>query len=211
MTPPSPKPRADLPLVEAPTRAAWRAWLAAHHAQPGSVWLVLNRKGSGLPHLPVAEAVEEALCFGWVDSRPAKLDARRSLLLFSPRRPGSAWSGVNKAKVARLTAAGLMAPPGLAAVARARADGSWTRLDGATALRDPLDLVAALDAHPGAAEAWAGFPPSHRRANLEWIAQAKRPATRAARIGQIAACAARGERANTWRPGPRVAAARRGD
>jgi uncharacterized protein YdeI (YjbR/CyaY-like superfamily) len=191
--------RPDLPLVEAPTRAAWRAWLAANHGRDGSVWLVLNRKGSGLPHLPVAEAVEEALCFGWVDSRPAKLDARRSLLLFSPRKPGSAWSGVNKDKVARLSAAGLMAPAGLAAVARAQADGSWTRLDGATALAEPPDLLAAA---PGAGATWRGFPPSHRRANPEWIAQAKRPATRAARIAEIAARAARGERANTW---PRVA------
>lgn len=210
MTAPKP-PRLDLPLVEAPTRAAWRAWLAAHHAQPGSVWLVLNRKTSGLPHLPVAEAVEEALCFGWVDSRPARLDAQRSLLLMSPRKPGSAWSGVNKAKVARLTAAGLMAPPGLAAVARAQAGGSWSRLDGATALEEPPDLRAALADAPGAAAAWASFPPSHRRANLEWIAQAKRPATRAARISEIAARAARGDRANTWRPAPRVAATERGD
>jgi uncharacterized protein YdeI (YjbR/CyaY-like superfamily) len=198
----------DLPRIDAPTRAAWRAWLAANHARKGSVWLVLNRKGSGLPYLPVAEAVEEALCFGWVDSRPARLDAQRSLLLFSPRKPGSAWSGVNKTKIARLTAAGLMAPAGLAAVARAQADGSWTRLDGATALAEPPDLLAALAAAPGAEAAWRGFPPSHRRANLEWIAQAKRAATRAARIAEIAACAARGERANTW---PRVAATPRGD
>lgn len=202
------KPRPDSPIVEAPTRAAWRAWLAANHDRPGSVWLVLNRKGSGLPHLPVAEAVEEALCFGWLDSRPARLDARRSLLLFSPRQPGSAWSGVNKAKVEGLTAAGLMAPAGLAAVARARADGSWTRLDGASALIEPADLAAALAATPGAQAAWRSFPPSHRRANLEWIAQAKRPATRAARIAEIAARAGRGERANTW---PRVAAAQARD
>ena len=195
--------RPDLPHVEAPTREAWRAWLAANHGTSGSVWLVLNRKGSGLPHLPVEQAVEEALCFGWVDSRPAKLDARRSLLLFSPRKPGSAWSGVNKDRIARLTAEGRMAEAGLAAVVRAQADGSWTRLDGASALMEPPDLLAALAALPGAQAAWRGFPPSHRRANLEWIAQAKRPATRAARIAQIAACAARGERANTW---PRVAA-----
>jgi uncharacterized protein YdeI (YjbR/CyaY-like superfamily) len=195
--------RPDLPLVEAPTRAEWRAWLAANHAQKGSVWLVLNRKGCGLPHLPVEQAVEEALCFGWVDSRPAKLDARRSLLLFSPRRPGSAWSGVNKDRITRLTAEGRMAEAGLAAVARAQADGSWARLDGASALAEPPDLLAALAAVPEAEAAWRGFPPSHRRANLEWVAQAKRPATRAARIAEIASCAARGERANTW---PRVAA-----
>jgi uncharacterized protein YdeI (YjbR/CyaY-like superfamily) len=78
-------PRPEVPLGEAPTRATWRAWLVANHARRGGVWLVLDRKGSGLPYLPVAEAVEEALCFGWVDSRPAKRDVQRSMLLMSPR------------------------------------------------------------------------------------------------------------------------------
>ncbi|MBP0463155.1 YdeI/OmpD-associated family protein [Roseomonas sp. PWR1] len=200
--PDTPRTPLDIPLVEAPTRAAWRAWLEANHATSGSVWLVLNRKDSGLPVLPAAEAAEEALCFGWIDSRPGKLDARRSLLLMSPRKPGSAWSGLNKDRVARLAAAGLMAPAGIAAVDRAKADGSWVLLAGATALVEPPDLLAALAAAPGAEAAWAGFPPSHRRANLEWIAQAKRPDTRAARIAQIADRATRGERAKTW---PRVA------
>jgi uncharacterized protein YdeI (YjbR/CyaY-like superfamily) len=112
----------------------------------------------------------------------------------SPRRSGSAWSGVNKARVARLRAEGRMAAPGEAAIARAEADGSWARLDGASAFAEPPDLDAALDATFGARAAWAGFPPSDRRANLEWIAQARRPATRAARIAEIAARAARGAR-----------------
>ncbi|MEI6162145.1 MAG: hypothetical protein WCP77_20100, partial [Roseococcus sp.] len=86
--PADPVTRDGLLLVNAPSRAAWRAWLTAHHSQAESIWLVLNRRGSGLPHLPAAEAAEEALCFGWIDSRPAKLDAQRSLLLVSPRRPG---------------------------------------------------------------------------------------------------------------------------
>ena len=159
---------------------------------------MLNRKGSGLPFQTAVDASEEALCFGWVDSRPGRLDALRSLLLMSPRQPGSAWSGVNKARVERLIAAGLMAPPGLAAIERARADGSWTLLDAASALEEPAELLAALAAAPGALAAWRGFPPSHRRANLEWLAQAKRAETRAARIAEIAARAARGERANTW-------------
>ncbi len=164
---------------------------------------MINRKDSGLPHLPPEEAAEEALCFGWIDSRPAKLDARRSLLLVSPRKPGSAWSGINKARAERLIGAGLMAPAGLAAIERARADGSWDRLDGATALQDPPDLLEALAGQDGALQAWRGFPPSHRRANLEWVAQARRPGTRAARIAEIAAKAAQGARANTWsRPKP---------
>jgi len=202
---------AEYPMVEAPTRAAWRAWLTAHHATSGSIWLVLNRKASGLPYLSAAEAAEEALCFGWVDSRPCRLDERRSLLLISPRQPGSAWSGVNKQRVARLTAAGLMAPAGLAAIRRAEADGSWTRLDAATALREPPGLLAALSVRQGALAAWHSFPPSHRRANLEWLAQAKRPTTLAARIAEIALRAERGERANTWPPPRRIAAPQPGD
>lgn len=195
--PDAPESRDGLALVHASTRAEWRAWLAANHAQGASIWLVLNRKDSGLPYLPAEAAAEEALCFGWIDSRPGKLDARRSLLLVSPRRPGSAWSGVNKRRVEQLLAAGLMAPAGLAAIARAKADGSWALLDGASALEEPEDLTAALSGV--ALAAWQGFPPSHRRANLEWIAQAKRPETRAARIAEIARLAALGQRANTWK------------
>lgn len=187
----------EVPQIEVEDRAAWRAWLAAHHANTGSVWLVIPRKGHGT--LTAIEASEEALCFGWIDSRPRKLDATRSLLLISPRKLGSAWSGVNKARVQRLRAEGRMTPSGEAAIARAIADGSWARLDGATALEEPADLRAALDATPGAWAAWRVFPPSHRRANLEWLAQAQRAETRAARVADIATKAARGERANIWK------------
>ncbi len=186
----------DHPMLDMPNRAAWRAWLSAHHGQPGSVWLVIPRKGHGA--LTQEDAILEALCFGWIDSRPRKLDATRSLLLMSPRRPGSAWSGVNKARVKALIAAGLMAQPGEAAILRAMADGGWTRLDDATALTEPEELLDALRAAPGAMDAWREFPASHRRANLEWVAQAKRPITRRARITEIAARAALGQRANTW-------------
>ena len=125
----------------------------------------------------------------------------------SPRRAGSAWSGVNKRRVEGLIAVGLMMPPGLAAIERAQVDGSWELLDGATALIEPPDLLAALEAEVLAV--WRVFPPSHRRADLEWIAQARRPGTRAARIAEIAARASRGERANSW-AGPRLARARDG-
>lgn len=188
----------EAPILRCADRAAWRSWLTAHHAQSGSIWLVIPRKGQGA--LCLDDAVDEALCFGWVDSRPRRLDATASLLLMTPRRPGSAWSGVNKGRVARLRQAGLMAPAGEAAIARAEADGTWSVLDDASALREPPDLLAAFQRHSGAAAAWQSFPPSHRRANLEWLALAKRPATRAARIEQIAARAALGERANTWKP-----------
>jgi uncharacterized protein YdeI (YjbR/CyaY-like superfamily) len=188
------------PLLRCADRAAWRDWLAQHHAQPGSVWLVIPRKGHGA--LTVSDAVDEALCFGWIDSRPRRLDDAASLLLMSPRRAGRAWSGVNKTRIARLRDEGRMAPAGEAAIARAEADGTWSLLDDASALREPPELLAALRAAPGALAAWRAFPPSHRRANLEWLAQAKRAETRAARIAEIATRAAKGQRANTWRRPP---------
>jgi uncharacterized protein YdeI (YjbR/CyaY-like superfamily) len=113
-------------VVDVPDRAAWRAWLAEHHGRGEGVWLVLGKAGH--PGLRYAEAVEEALCFGWIDSKPAKLDEARWLLSCAPRKPGSGWSAVNKERIARLTASGLLAPPGEAAIAAARADGSWASL-----------------------------------------------------------------------------------
>jgi uncharacterized protein YdeI (YjbR/CyaY-like superfamily) len=187
-------------VVDVPGRAAWRAWLAEHHGRGEGVWLVLGKAGH--PGLRYAEAVEEALCFGWIDSKPAKLDEARWLLSCAPRKPGSGWSAVNKERIARLTASGLLAPPGEAAIAAARADGSWASLDDAHALVEPDDLRAALDAASAAREHWDGFPPSARKAILEWIGSARRPETRARRVTETATLAARGERANQWRPKP---------
>jgi uncharacterized protein YdeI (YjbR/CyaY-like superfamily) len=190
----------DVPHVQAEDRAAWRAWLAANHATSGGAWLVTWRRASGRPVLEYEAAVEEALCFGWVDSKPGKVDAERTKLYFAPRKPRSGWARPNKLRVERLLAAGLMAPAGLAAVELAKANGSWTLLDEVEDLVDPPDLVVALAAHPPAADHWAAFPRSARRGILEWIVQAKRPETRAARILETATRAARNERANQWRP-----------
>jgi uncharacterized protein YdeI (YjbR/CyaY-like superfamily) len=178
----------------------WRAWLAEHHGRRDGVWLVTWRVGSGGPRITYEEAVEQALCFGWVDSRPRALDERRTMLWFAPRKPGSGWSRPNKQRVERLLAAGLMAPAGRAVVERAQADGSWALLDAVEDLVVPDDLAAALAAHPPAAESWDAFPRSVRRGILEWIVQAKRPGTRAGRIRETAEKAQRGERANQWRP-----------
>jgi uncharacterized protein YdeI (YjbR/CyaY-like superfamily) len=150
--------------------------------------------------LTYEEAVEEALCFGWVDSRGGRLDERRTRQFYTPRKPGSGWATTNKARVERLQAAGLMAPAGLAAIERAKANGSWTMLDDVENLVVPDDLVAALAAAPPAAANWAAFPPPSRRLMLEWIRQAKRPETRAARIAETAALAARNERVQWPRP-----------
>lgn len=177
------------------TIAGLAAWLAANHAQAESIWLVLWKQGFG-PRPAYAEIVREALCWGWIDSLPRKLDERRTMLRLSPRRPRSGWSATNKAHVAALLAAGRMRPPGLAAVARAKADGSWQALDGAETLAPPPDLAAALEETADAARFFAGFPPSSRRAILEWIALARTPQTRARRVAETARLAAQNRKAN---------------
>lgn len=192
----------DLPpnAVHATTRAAWRAWLAEHHARDQGVWLVSFKRATGQPFVPYDEAVEEALCFGWVDSKPRKLDAERTMLWFAPRKPGSGWSRPNKERVARAEAAGAMAPAGAAKVAAAKRDGSWTMLDAVEALEVPADLAAAFDRHPGAAVRFDAFPRSAKRGILEWIAQAKTAPTRAKRVEETASLAREGVRANQWPP-----------
>ena len=188
-----------LERVEVTSRAALRAWLEANHVRTESVWLVTHKKAAGEMHLPYDAVVEEALCFGWVDSLPRKLDAARTMLLLSPRKPGSAWSAANKARVEALAAAGLLAAPGRAKIEAAKADGAWTRLDGVERLEVPVDLAAALAALPPAAENFAAFPRSARRGILEWILQAKRPETRTKRIEETARLAAENVRANQFR------------
>lgn len=185
--------------IEVTTRAQWRAWLVAHHTQSASIWLVTFKANTSRPRVPWGDLVEEALAFGWVDSLPRKLDAERTMLLMSQRKPGSNWSGVNKARIETMTAAGLMHPAGLAKIEQAKRDGSWTALDAVDRLEVPDDLQSAFESRPGAAEAFGAFPPSTRRGILEWIVNAKRPETRAARIADTADRAAKGERANQWR------------
>jgi len=187
-------PMADAPEVHAATRAAWRTWLEANHASESGAWLVSWRKGHG-PRVEYEEAVEEALCFGWIDSQGGNIDERRSRQYFAPRKPMSGWAATNKARIERLTAAGLMAPAGVAAIERAKANGSWTLLDDVEQGVVPNDLAVALAVHPPAASVFEAFPKSVKRAMLEWIAQAKRPETREKRIRDIATRAALNERA----------------
>lgn len=184
--------------VQPVDRAAWRRWLAAHHARPDGVWLATWKARTGRPRLLYEDIVEEALCFGWVDSKSGSLDDERGLIWMSPRRAGSAWSRPNKLRVERLEAAGLMTDAGRRPIEAARADGTWTLLDEVEDLVVPHDLAAAFGTLPGSRETWESFPRSVRRANLEWIVQAKRPATRADRVARVAELAARGERAGQW-------------
>lgn len=175
-------------------RADWRRWLAANHATARRVWLVTPKRSTGRQVVSYEDAIEEALCFGWVDSTGRQIDDERGALMFAPRRRGSTWARTNKERVARLTAAGLMTDAGLRVVETARADGSWTLLDDVDALRVPPDLAAALDADPVAAERFAALPPSARKQALWWVVSAKRPDTRARRVAATVATAREGRR-----------------
>lgn len=181
----------DAPLVPVDDRATWRAWLEANHATATGAWLVTWRARSGRVGLDYEAAVEEALCFGWVDSTAGTVDDERGKLYFAPRKVRSPWAATNKARVARLLAAGRMAPAGLAAIDRAKANGSWTILDSVERLEVPDDLAAALGSRPPAAVNFAAFPPSARKMLLGWVALAVRPETRASRVTTIAEDAAR--------------------
>lgn len=181
------------------TRAEWRAWLGQHHNRAEGVWLISYKKATGKPYVTYDEAVEEALCFGWVDSKPNKLDEERSMLWFAPRKAGTGWSKPNKERVARLLAQGLMAEAGLEKVRAAQADGSWNALDAVEALIVPPDLEAAFERYEGARENFDAFPRSAKRGILEWIVSAKRPETRAKRVEETARLAAENVRANQWR------------
>lgn len=184
--------------VQVDSREQLRAWLDEYAGSSPGIWLVTWKKGKG-PHLRYDDVVEEALCFGWVDSQPRTVDATRSSRLLTPRRPGSSWSRVNKDRVQQLIAAGRMTPAGLTAVRAAQADGSWNALDQVEDLFEPEDLRAALIEQPQARTHWDGFPRSTKRAILEWISTAKTDTTRARRVKQTADEAAAGRRANQWR------------
>ncbi len=190
----------DPPTVTAHSRAEWRAWLQEHHASAPGVQLVYFKKGSGVPSVTYPEAVQEALCFGWIDTTRRALDAERFRQLFVPRRPKSGWSRLNKTYVEALTQAGLMAPAGLAAVEAARASGAWDRQDAGESGVIPDDLAAQLAANPAAHLHFAAFPPSIRKYILQWIAEAKRPETRAKRIEETVRLAAQNVRVRGARP-----------
>ena len=185
----------DAPHVHADDRATWRAWLEANHATARGAWLVTWRPRTGRAYLDYDAAVEEALCFGWVDSTGGHFDDDRGKLYFALRKPRSGWAATNKARVERLIAEGRMAPAGLAAIERAKANGSWELLDSVERLDVPDDLATALERLPAAAANFAAFPPSARKMLLGWVALARRPETRASRIAEIAEAAARNERA----------------
>ncbi|MQA82786.1 MAG: hypothetical protein GEV10_30760 [Streptosporangiales bacterium] len=176
---------------QAADRAQWRAWLRDNGETADEIWLILQHAGSSTPNVRHDEAIEEALCFGWIDSLARKRDAESWCLRFTPRNPRGAWSNVNRALVERLTAQGLMTPRGQAAVDLAKRTGTWTLLADAQNGVVPDDLREMLAADETAAGHFHAFPPSTRRAILEWISRAKRPETRRRRLERTVETAAR--------------------
>jgi uncharacterized protein YdeI (YjbR/CyaY-like superfamily) len=171
--------------VEVADRGAWRRWLEANHAGAPGAWLVSYKKASGKSTISYDESVEEALCFGWIDSRPGKVDDERSMLLFTPRKPRSPWSRPNKRRIERLLDSGLMTPAGLTKIEAAKRDGSWTLYDAVEDLIVPADLRAALDADPDARDNFDAFGISVKKPLLWWVISAKKPETRSTRIETI--------------------------
>jgi uncharacterized protein YdeI (YjbR/CyaY-like superfamily) len=185
----------DLEQVLVTSRAELRAWLEANADTSPSIWLVTYKRASGKPAPSYDDIVEEALCFGWIDSTVRTRDEETSMLLLSSRKPRSTWSAVNKVRLEHLLASGLMTERGLRAIEVGKANGSWEVLDPVERLEVPDDLAQALDAQPAAREFFDGMPSGARKQNLWFVISAKRPETRAARIERIVAAAAEGRRA----------------
>jgi uncharacterized protein YdeI (YjbR/CyaY-like superfamily) len=169
----------------------WRTWLVANHETSSGVWLVYAKKHTGIPSLTHDEAVEEALCFGWIDSLRRPVDDRFFQQLFTPRKPKSIWSGANKTRVALLIEQGLMTAAGMARVESAKRTGTWDALAHVDSLTEPAELRTALDRNAKARKNWGSLSPGERKRFLYWLSNARREETRAARIQQIVGLVAR--------------------
>lgn len=190
----SPTPPDDRPVLLFEGPGEWEAWLEENHAAAPGVWLRLGKKGAGLRTLTYEEALDAALCWGWIDGQKRSWDAVSWIQKFTPRRPRSTWSRVNTGKVARLTESGRMRPPGLREVERAKADGRWdAAYDSPRNATVPDDLRAALDASPAARDAFAALSGANRYAVLWRVQTARKPETRAKRIRDLVAMLERGE------------------
>ncbi len=184
----------ELPILPFASAAAWEAWLEDQHAHAPGVWLQIAKKAAGVATVTYAEALDVALCFGWIDGQKRGFDATWFLQRFTPRKRGSRWSKINTGHVERLLAAGRMRPAGLAQVEAARADGRWeAAYAGQRSAAVPPDLRAALDANPDAAAFFATLRGANRYAILYRVQDAQRPETRTRRIDRFVAMLARGE------------------
>ena len=184
----------ELPELLVPDAAAWRSWLVEHHATSPGVWLVLTRKGGTVTALSYDLALDEALCFGWIDGQVKRRDDQTTFQRWTPRGPRSRWSLRNVGHVERLTEAGLMAPAGLAAVEAARADGRWDQAyEGPAAAETPPDLLAAIAAVPEAQAMYEVLTSQNRYALYHRLTAIKGEEARARRIASFVEMLARGE------------------
>ncbi len=183
----------------APTRAQWRKWLAANHLKEKNVWLIIYRKQSPTKSVYYPEAVEEALCFGWIDSKPNKRDSESFYLFFSKRNPKSKWSKLNRERVEKLLKKKLIAPAGMEMIELAKQTGTWLALDAIDNIIIPEDLQKKFLKNKTAFKNFEAFPPSSKKIILHWITEAKRLETRAKRIEETISLAAKNIRANHYR------------
>ncbi len=185
----------ELLILPFASREAWEVWLAEEHATSDGLWLKIAKKGSGIETVTFAEALDVALCYGWIDSQRAGFDGRFFLQWFTPRKPRSKWSQVNREKVAGLIEAGRMRPAGLREVERAKADGRWdAAYEPQSAATVPDDLRLELEGNEGAREFFETLDKANRYAILFRIQDAKKPETRARRIAKYIEMLAEGKK-----------------
>jgi uncharacterized protein YdeI (YjbR/CyaY-like superfamily) len=193
---------ADLPLppshngkdvIMPASRAEWRSWLDAHPDRTEGIWVVFRKPTSSLEGPMYQDMVEEALCFGWIDSLTRRVDDDRTIQWYSPRRKGGVWARSNKDRIERLVAQGLMTERGQTVIDAAQADGSWSQYDDAEAMVIHPDLAVALASEPAARDAYETQSDSQKKQDLWWIYSAKRPETRANRIIQLMSRLTEGE------------------
>lgn len=173
-----------------PSRKAWRTWLKKNQVAKQSIWLIYYKKQSGVPSLTWSEAVDEALCFGWIDSTARAIDEEKFMQFFCKRKPGSVWSKINKNKVDQLVKEGLMTAAGFESIETAKQNGNWNILDEVEELVIPNDLQKEFEKWPGSEPYFLSIPKSIRKAILQWLVLAKRVETREKRIIEIATLAA---------------------
>ncbi|HMR89284.1 MAG TPA: YdeI/OmpD-associated family protein [Saprospiraceae bacterium] len=189
----------EVDLFYPKTRLEWRNWLISNHYKKQSVWLQYYKKKSGFPTVEYGDAVEEALCFGWIDSKSKQIDNEKFMQFFSKRKPKSVWSKVNKEKIEKLIQQGLMTQAGYDVIEKAKQNGSWTILDEAEALIIPPDLEEGFVQKPNAKDYFLNLSRSDKRNILQWLVLAKRAETRQNRINEIVTLAAESQKPKQFR------------
>ena len=177
----------------------WRKWLEKNHEKEKAVWIIFYKKNSGTPSVSYVEAVEQALCFGWIDSKANKRDDDSYYQYFTKRNPKGKWASTNKARVEILIAQGLMTPSGMDMIDLAKKTGTWDALNDVESVVIPEDFMKALKKNKKALAHWEGFAKSSKMIILYWISEAKRPETRQKRIDESVRLAAENIKANQYR------------